>query len=48
MLTFIQSGKVIAGELTGHPEGRVSENGKGWQKGFDLIAEHACHACVLI
>lgn len=39
ILTFVQTGKDIAAELRELPEGTVSESEKGWQQGFDLMAE---------
>lgn len=39
MVTFVQTGKDISSELRELPEGTVSESEKGWQQGFDLMAE---------
>ncbi len=38
-VTFVQSGPDIAEELKTLPSGEISESEKGWQQGFDLIAE---------
>lgn len=38
-VTFVQSGPDIAKELQELPEGQTSESEKGWQQGFDLMAE---------
>lgn len=38
-MTFIQTGKDIASELSDLPEGSISESEKGWQQGFDLMEE---------
>lgn len=39
VVTFIQSGEDIANELRELPQGSTSESEKGWQQGFDLMAE---------
>jgi thiamine pyrophosphate-dependent acetolactate synthase large subunit-like protein len=39
IVTFVQTGEDIAAELRELPEGAVSESEKGWQQGFDLMAE---------
>lgn len=36
---FVQSGPDIAEELKELSDGSVSESEKGWQQGFDLMAE---------
>lgn len=38
-VTFVQSGPDIAEELKNLPDGSTSESEKGWQQGFDLMAE---------
>ncbi len=38
ILTFVETGKDIASELKELPTGAVSESEKGWQQGFDLMA----------
>ncbi|HLR31114.1 MAG TPA: SRPBCC domain-containing protein [Fodinibius sp.] len=38
-LIFVQSGKDIAAELEKLPPEGISESEKGWQQGFDLMAE---------
>jgi uncharacterized protein YndB with AHSA1/START domain len=39
VMTYVQSGPDIAEELKGLQPGAVSESEKGWQQGFDLMAE---------
>lgn len=38
-LTFIQEGEGIRKELKRLPEGTISESEKGWNQGFDLMAQ---------
>lgn len=38
-MTFVQSGKDIAAELQDLEPGSISESEKGWQQGFDMMAE---------
>lgn len=39
LMTFIESGPDIAGELAAVEPGGVSESEKGWQQSFDLMEE---------
>lgn len=39
MVTFVQTGIDIATELQELPDGVASESEKGWQQGFDLMAD---------
>jgi len=39
-MTFTQEGEGIDSELKDLPEGTISESEKGWQMGFDLMADN--------